>query len=59
MWSNKPSPGHMSRNTIIQKDDMNLSVDCSTINNSQDMETTKRSVPWGMDTEDVVRWNIT
>jgi len=40
VWSSNPTPGHISDKTFTQKRYMHPYVYCSTIHNTQDMETT-------------------
>ena len=40
IWSSNPTPGHTSEETHGLKGYMHLSVHCSTVYNSQDMEAT-------------------
>ena len=40
IWSYNPTPGHISRQNYNWKRYMHPSVHCSTVYNSQDMETT-------------------
>ena len=49
-----PNPVHIHGENHNFKRYLNLSVHCSTIYNSQDMEATKMSINGGMDKDDVV-----
>ena len=44
IWSSNPTPGHLSRENHDLKRHMYSSVHCSTIYDSQDMETTQMSI---------------
>ena len=54
IWSSSPTPRHISGQNSNSKRYMHPNVHCSTIYNSQDMETTEMSIDRGMDKEDVV-----
>ena len=54
MWPSNPSPGHICRQTYNSKRYMHPYVHNSTIHNSQDVETTLKSIDSGMDKKDVV-----
>ena len=54
IWSSNPTPGHISGENHNSKGYTHPSVHCSTIYNSQDMETTYMSIDRGMDKEDMV-----
>ena len=44
IWSCSPTPGHISGENHNPKGQMHPSAHCSTIDNSQDMETTSKSI---------------
>ena len=54
IWSSNPTPEHLSRENHNLKRYEHLSVDCSIIYYSQDVEATWTSIDGGMDKEDMV-----
>ena len=52
--SSNPMPGHLSRENHDSQRHMYSNVQCSTIYNSQDMETTYMSIDRGVDQEELV-----
>ena len=61
IWPSSPTPGHLSRENHDSQRHMYSSVHCSTICNSQDMETTELSIDRGVARRSgtYTQWNIT
>ena len=58
--SSNPTPGHLSRENHNSQRHMYSDVHCSTLFNSQDMETNLMAIDREVDPEEVVHiWNIT